>query len=50
MSKKERNKDETDSPVENASPVCYINSDELRPEYKEETNEREVKKKKKQCG
>lgn len=44
MSKKESNKEETNIPGENASPVCYINSDELRPEYKEELKETKTEK------
>lgn len=44
MRKKNRTKEKADTSVRNASPVCYINSDELRPEYKEDSNEREDKK------
>ncbi len=42
MSKKVIDQEENDIPAENASPVCYINADELRPEYKQEL-ENEIK-------
>lgn len=32
-------KEDTQAPSENASPVCYMNSAELRPEYTEEVYE-----------
>lgn len=35
-SRKKTHKEENDSLPENASPVCYINASELRPEYKKE--------------
>lgn len=38
-SRKKNHKEDNDTLPENASPVCYIHSSELRPEFKEEGNE-----------
>lgn len=37
--RKKIHKKENNALLENASPVCYINSSELRPEFKEELDE-----------
>ena len=38
--RKKNHKENNDFFPENASPVCYINSSELLPEYREEWNEK----------
>jgi hypothetical protein len=37
--RKKNHKKENNTLSENASPVCYIHSPELRPEFEEEVNE-----------
>lgn len=39
MAERKKNpEEENDAPAENASPICYANSPELRPGFKEELN------------